>query len=204
MKAISVVIIFAAILAIVFFIQKDFSPQNNYSVKENQTPTKNYGMEPVQENNIAQETIQTIIEKSPAQINESASFMDNYTANLAADNFFGFYFANTRARKLFCDQQGIDISNYVNIFADKHIDQYIKARSIYEKSKADEERVWEEIKDAAMQKMPDAMQKMADHFGITIEQACQLYAENAEDLANRMHYSNSFPDAYLTLMNTAF
>src|SRR5450432_703430 len=55
-------------------------------------------------------------------------------AGTAADNFWGFYLINTRARLDYCAGKGVDIGPFVRAFEDYHAPEVAIAKDIYRAS----------------------------------------------------------------------
>lgn len=118
---------------------------------------------------------------------------------LAANAFFGFYLANYKTRKDYCQAQGVDITPFTDAFKELHNDVYVKAV----KAKAASvtvEKVYRELKPKFLQIIEKDMQFIADEYGISISEACQAMSDNAQDAADMLHMYTSQPEVYNFLM----
>ena len=120
-------------------------------------------------------------------------------ASTAADMFWGFYFINVRARPEFCREQGIDIGRFVEAFETGHVNELAKARSIYARSSVDENTIYAGIKPHLRKSIVQDMNDIAAANKVTVREACQLVADNADTLAAEMHLSKAQPAIFQAL-----
>jgi hypothetical protein len=66
-------------------------------------------------------------------------------AGIAAGEFLGFYFVNTRSRPAFCRANGVDIGAFVSQFERVHAPEWDKAQSLLRARGLDVENVWLEL-----------------------------------------------------------
>ncbi|MGH8556766.1 MAG: hypothetical protein ACRESZ_04755 [Methylococcales bacterium] len=129
----------------------------------------------------------------------SAETNDQKRANTAADMFWGFYFVNVRERSEFCEEQATNIQTFVKAFEKIHVNEFSKAKSIYARSSADENKVYTLLKPQLRKIILQDMNDIAATNKITLKQACELIAENADVLVKEMHLSKAQPAVYYAL-----
>lgn len=127
---------------------------------------------------------------------------DQKRANTAADMFWGFYFINVRERPEFCRVQGADIQLFVKAFERIHTNEFAKAKSLYVRSSADENKLYALLKPQLHKMILQDMNDVAATNKISLKAACTLLAENADALVKEMHFSKVQPAVYQALSST--
>lgn len=120
-------------------------------------------------------------------------------ANISADIFWGFYFINVRERPEFCREQEVDIQPFVEEFERSHITEVSKARAIYAKVLADENKTYALIKSQLRKAIVQDMNDIATMHKISVKEACKLVSENANALVKEMHLSKLQPVVFQAL-----
>jgi hypothetical protein len=119
--------------------------------------------------------------------------------NAAADMFWGFFFINTRARHQFCQEQGVDLQPFVQVFEHAHKNEITKARSIYARASMNEEKLYSLIKSEARQMVVQDMNDIAASNKFSIKEGCQMLSDNANAFVQEMHISKVHPMVFKAL-----
>jgi len=119
---------------------------------------------------------------------------------VAADTFWGFYFVNTRMRREFCSEQGVDVTAFVSAFERAHMNELAKARSLYARSGMDETLLYEGLRPTARKVIEQDMHDIAAAQGLSLSQACEALASAAEELVPEMHLSKMQPAIFKALV----
>ena len=126
-------------------------------------------------------------------------------ADIAADQFVGFYFVNTKARAAYCKELGVDISPFVQAFAKEHQALYQKSRMIHNRDPhgADmiETETYKTIAPHMRQVIADETKAAAQQNNITEKQLCQALAEHAQELVPEMMLEKINPPLYQAMMS---
>ncbi|PMQ05710.1 hypothetical protein DyAD56_07935 [Dyella sp. AD56] len=114
---------------------------------------------------------------------------------LAASQFFGVYFMNTRARAEFCSEQGADISMFVSEYVKDNAKEYRVAHALfadYSKSRPhpyDEEDLYRRVRQGALEAVEKDTRELGLDRGISLHDACKVFNDNAQEWANLMRTS---------------
>lgn len=104
-------------------------------------------------------------------------------ANTAADMFWGFYWANTKARVDYCAQRGVDLTPFTTAFTNEHGSELARATAVYAAAGVEPEtqlpKVMPELRKVIEQDMID----VTTGAEVPLDQACALFNDNAEQLA---------------------
>lgn len=115
-----------------------------------------------------------------------ATLTGTQQAQTAAGMFWGFYWVNTKARVDYCDQRGVDISPFTVEFERSHAAELSRASAIYS---AAGENPLEHLPKVLPQLAKAVEQDMIDVTAgaqVPLDQACELFNENAEELVERI------------------
>lgn len=113
---------------------------------------------------------------------------------LAAVGFSTFYRANTAARSSYCAKAGIDISSFVAAFQKEHALELSQADIIFRDSETDFEKDWLSLRPSAEAWANDDMQQIASQRGSDAAGACRLFADQPEEVAKLLNYSDTKPE----------
>lgn len=125
-------------------------------------------------------------------------------ADVAADQFIGFYFVNTKTRAAYCNTLGVDITSFVKAFAEDHAGFYQKSRQIHNRDPhgADqiEAGVYKMIEPQMQQFVAEDMKEAAKQNNVTEKRICEVFAENAREIAKEFALSAVNPTLYKAMM----
>lgn len=141
---------------------------------------------------------QAAIKDSANTLNNSASDADK--RNNAAGTFFGFYMMNARARPEYCKNLGVDIHAFTDPFIGNHAKLMDASRPVMEKDGLDENKLYEMLKPQIASALDQDMKDIANSAHTDIKGACQLMADRGSEIAGKMQFSATFPEAYKVLM----
>ena len=117
----------------------------------------------------------------------------------AADIFWSFYFLNTRARAAYCTERGVDIAPFVAAFSKAHAMELGKAKAIYRRDGASEDAQYRQGESVAAHVVADDMKGVAGLQGMSEAEACQLFADRADEVVQKVLLANVSPPVYETL-----
>lgn len=116
---------------------------------------------------------------------------DKARAQKAADMFWGYYFLNARARPEYCREQGVDIQRFVNAFEHVHTNEVREARLVYARSAGDENEMYSLLHAALQKAVVQDMSDVISTRNISASEACTLFSENADVVAQKLYESQS-------------
>ena len=125
-------------------------------------------------------------------------------ANFAAENFFGFLWMNTRLRRDYCEDLGVDITPFVRVFSEAHVQERERAEEIFRNAGTNEEEMWrlyrqQEYLHAFIRQDMQDFQKGAELDSQNA--ACAAFIEFADDLVKEIHLSKRIPEIHKALMS---
>lgn len=115
----------------------------------------------------------------------------------AAVMFYGFYDMNARVRPIFCKELGVDIQPFAIAFQKIHRDEFAQALSGAVKP---DDIDGHKINPAARKIITMVMNDTAATLNTTLRGACEVIADNAEEVASNFQFSKLMPQAYEILM----
>ena len=118
----------------------------------------------------------------------------------AASTFFGFYLVNMRSRAEYCQDQGVDIQPFTDLFARNHANVLAAARPILATTGYDEDKMYAMLKSQLRQMTEIDMKDIATGSKTDAKGACQLIVTNAEVVADRLQLAKVQPAVYRALM----
>lgn len=114
--------------------------------------------------------------------------------NIAAAQFFGFYFINTRARPEYCDSLGVAIPSFVKEFDKLNKRQLMAARQILETSlNPGEEKLYQNIKTSIFKTVVFGIKDQAKQYKMTESQFCEATEANAKEIARLFTFDIMLP-----------
>ncbi len=121
-------------------------------------------------------------------------------ARIAADVFWGYYYLNTRARRDFCQEKGVDITKFTRAINGTQLDALNKARAIYAKAGADEFKLYESMQAELKTMVAQDQAYVAEQTRQSVAESCQWAAIHADKLAEMMDFAKLQPEVYKALM----
>jgi hypothetical protein len=121
-------------------------------------------------------------------------------AETAADMYIGFLLINTKTRPAFCKEQGIDIPAWTAAFEKINATETAKARQIHSKVGFDEDRMYAMFADQMNKMVSDDMNGIATDNKGSLQDACKLFQDQADERASEMSFAKLQPAAYKALM----
>lgn len=119
-------------------------------------------------------------------------------ANTAADMFWGFYWANTKARVTYCAQRGVDLTPFTTAFAREHSAELQRANAIYSAAGVAPETLLPTVMPTLTKTVEQDMKDLASGAQVPLDQACDLVNENAEQLAKLIQMPPHVKQALMT------
>jgi hypothetical protein len=122
-------------------------------------------------------------------------------AGTAADNFWGFYLVNTRARLDYCAAKGVDIGPFVRAFADYHAAEVAIATDIYRASpeRPPVEKLYDMIKPDLEATVAQDQADMATNLNVTRKEACEFLNKNTYAMLAEVNLKKMQPAVYAAL-----
>ena len=120
--------------------------------------------------------------------------------NDAATIFWGFYFLNTRARAAYCKERGVDIAPFIAAFRQAHETEVAAAKAIYRRASVNDDDVYRQMESMATKTVAQDMEDLAALNEIGETEACQLFADNPEEVVQRVLFAKVTPTVYETLV----
>jgi len=136
--------------------------------------------------------------KTAENINAKTSVIEKQKT--AAGNFIGFYLVNYRQRAEFCRDQGVDISPFIQAFAESHTDEYSMAVKAISAAASDVDKLYDMLKPQLVTVIEQDMTYIAKQNEVSLAEACQLISDNVSILMPDMHISVMQPVVYKALM----
>ncbi|MBD9470196.1 hypothetical protein [Pseudoxanthomonas sp. PXM01] len=118
---------------------------------------------------------------------ESAKQFDDMGARerafSAASMFWGFDYMNVRARADYCRQRGVDLTPFVTAFLATHRLERERSRAVAAAEGVDLDQQEAKVREVIMGQVEQDMKDVALGAQIPVEKTCDLFNENAEQLA---------------------
>lgn len=118
-------------------------------------------------------------------------------------NFLGFYIINTSVRGAFCSELGISISPFTAAFERLHVAELTKASELTSGATAQEKKVLTLLKPQFRKAVDEDMAEISFSQNIPVKDVCQIFSQQGEAFAQKMHISKVVPEVYATLMGSA-
>jgi hypothetical protein len=147
---------------------------------------------------VSQATINEAIERSKNTLTSEADATKRQRT--AAEQFYGFYFINTRARPEFCLQQGVDISPFTKAFENEHVEQLARARAVA-KLGTSEDDFYGMMREAIWKVLSQDMQDIATANATSLKGSCELISQQGPEVAAKLNIANVNPTLLRALMN---
>lgn len=137
-----------------------------------------------------------------ATINERLAAEDDPVKRrvMAAGNFFGLWFMNTRQRPAWCAERGVDITPFVAAFRDNNAEVLAAARAALQDSPVSEDRLYALMAPQLDELVARDMADIAAAHDLGPGEACRAIAASAAAVAGEMHVSRLQPAVYRVLM----
>lgn len=119
---------------------------------------------------------------------------------MAAGNFFGLYFLNTRQRPAFCRELGVDIGSFVAAFEGVNAKVLAAARAALEASPLTEAELYAVLEPQLQRLIDRDMADLASRHGVTAAAACRALADDAGELTDAMDMAVLQPEVHAVLM----
>ncbi|MFV2055064.1 MAG: hypothetical protein ACC707_01300 [Thiohalomonadales bacterium] len=119
----------------------------------------------------------------------------------AASSFMGYYLVNYRQRAEYCQEQGVDITPFINAFKEAHKREYAVAVKAISAKPSDLDKLFNILKPQLAKVIEQDMEFIASKNGVSLAGACQLISDNAAVLVTEVHISVMQPVVYNTLMS---
>ena len=122
-------------------------------------------------------------------------------AGTAADNFWGFYLINTRARLDYCAGKGVDIGPFVRAFEDYHAPEVAIAKDIYRASpeRPPVDKLYEMIKADMEATVAQDQTDMAAGLHVSQKEACAFLLKNTDAMLAEVNLKKMQPAIYSAL-----
>ena len=122
-------------------------------------------------------------------------------AGTAADNFWGFYLINTRARLEYCAGKGVDIGPFVRAFEDYHAPEVAIAKDIYRASpeRPPVDKLYEMIKADVEATVAQDQADMAANLHASQKEACAFLVKNTDAMLAEVNLKKMQPAVYAAL-----
>ena len=122
-------------------------------------------------------------------------------AGTAADNFWGFYLINTRARLEYCAGKGADIGPFVRAFEDYHALEVAIAKDIYRASpeRPPVDKLYEMIKADVEATVAQDQTDMAAGLHVSQKEACAFLVKNTDAMLAEVNLKKMQPAVYAAL-----
>jgi hypothetical protein len=122
-------------------------------------------------------------------------------AGTAADNFWGFYLLNTRARPDYCAGKGVDIGAFVRAFEDYHAPEVAIAKDIYRASpeRPPVDKLYEMVKPDLEATVAQDQSDMAAGLHVSQKEACEFLLKNADAMLAEVNLKKMQPAVYSAL-----
>jgi hypothetical protein len=126
---------------------------------------------------------------------------------IAAASFLGFYIANADEIPEICRGEGVNISQYVEIFKTEHAQLFDKAKSSLASEGMEYEAYRAAIRRAGPQTRPvlaKSLEELAATVGkSSVRDGCLFVTAHSADVAAAQHIKNVNPDVYRQLASAA-
>jgi len=118
----------------------------------------------------------------------------------AAGTFFGFYINNQLFRPDYCKANGTDISKFVKIWEEKHMKEYSKTLEIFQAGDVNIKDLINTLERPSVLKLAKDMQAQASQYDVNLNDICQAFVINTDEVVANMHISKVMPLVQATLM----
>lgn len=149
----------------------------------------------------------SIAAQKRAQVIGAEQLADAKSANerslMAASQFWGFLYVNTRARRDYCEGVGVDIGPFVDAFSAAHEREKQVATQLFEAQEIPHEELWQELQPTLMKAVRQDMTDIQNMNSMSPSDACRIFAERPDDLVKNMLLKDKSPATYNTLMAIA-
>jgi len=128
-------------------------------------------------------------------INDLNSYTDkDKKRDSALTNFMGYYLINIKTRKEFCNNYGIDISDYINEFARGNKSELDLARKYVFKKKEAENKIYNLTQKQLKEMIQIDMDDISNNYGLSHTDTCKLFSgDNGISLGKEMKFSKQQP-----------
>lgn len=135
------------------------------------------------------------------QLAEAGS--DSERNMIAAGQFWGFLYVNTRARSRYCDDVGVDITPFAEAFAKAHEREQAVAAHVFSEAGFRLEDHWESLEPAMLKAVRQDMSDIQKMNNLSAVDACRIFAEKPDALVENMLLRDKAPATYETLKKLA-
>ncbi len=133
---------------------------------------------------------------------ESAKQFDDMGARerafSAANMFWGFHYMNVRARADYCRQRGVDLTPFVTAFQAAHRVEHEKSQALFAAARVNPQDEEAKVRDVIMGHVEQDMKDVAQGAQVPLEQTCDLFNQNAEQLAAFIQLPPHVKDALMS------
>ncbi len=119
--------------------------------------------------------------------------------SVAADQFFGFYYVNVKARHEYCLKLGVDIAPFVKAFIATNAQEYRIASATEGWKNTNKEWFLSKMESVLRSTIDQAMLDAAKQQNTTPKGVCAFIAENGQDFATAMSFQKIQPASYAAL-----
>lgn len=138
--------------------------------------------------------------KAVASKPASPSAESTKQASSAANQFWRYFWVNTRTRFDYCKEQGVDISAFTRAFEHLHRDDVKRASAISAREGADEEKIYSLLKSEHRKVIEDDMLGIARANNTDLREVCRSLAEHGLEAADAMQLAKVNPDIHQALV----
>jgi len=121
-------------------------------------------------------------------------------ASTAADQFWRYFWVNTRMRFDYCKEQGVDISAFTQAFENLHRDDVKRASAISAREGADKEKIYSLLKSEHRKVIEDDMLGIARANNTDLREVCRSLAEHGLEAADAMQLAKVNPAIHQALV----
>lgn len=118
----------------------------------------------------------------------------------AASTFYGFYLLNVRARAEFCQQQGVDIHAFTDVFAHSNAQYQAVAQPLLTANNMSEDKLYDMFKQQLTTAVDNDMKDVASANKTNAKGACKVFVTHAAEINDQLQFAKNLPAAYQALM----
>jgi hypothetical protein len=140
--------------------------------------------------NVADTLREESMEKANKKIESSSG---NEKKIAAASQFLGYYLVNTKTRKDYCLNFGVEITNFVKEFESVNTNDLNAARKILNTTLDAEDNFYKTSKNSFEKIINIDMTSQAKQYSVTEKQICEALEADAANIAQSMRFSVAMP-----------
>lgn len=118
---------------------------------------------------------------------------------VAADQFVGYYFVNTRTRAEYCAKLDVDIATFVSAFKNLHQGEYQITANEQARQKANMEWMYAQLEPTFRSSIEQGMRDLASQNSLSTRDICMLFRDKPRDMAEAFAVKDTMPALYAAL-----